>query len=105
MPVNTALAVRLPSFSGKGQKIARCPKCQIALWSHYSGSSKLTFLRVGTLDHPECMPPDIHIYTESKQPWVTLPEGAVTRPQFYEPDTVLSSDSLCRLAALEDQGE
>lgn len=56
-------------------------------------------MRVGT-DHPECMPPDIHIYTESKQPRVTLPEGAVTRPQFYEPDTVLSSDSLLRLAAL-----
>ncbi|EHK0248509.1 GFA family protein, partial [Salmonella enterica] len=51
-----------PSLSGKGQKIARCPKCQIALWSHYSGSSKLTFLRVGTLDHPEHMPPDVHIY-------------------------------------------
>ncbi|CAD7561326.1 hypothetical protein CIP106467_1416 [Citrobacter europaeus] len=46
------------------------------------------------------MPPDIHIYAESKQPWVTLPEGAITRPQFYEPDTVLSSDSLRRLAAL-----
>ncbi|EDA0293119.1 GFA family protein [Salmonella enterica] len=92
-----------PSLSGKGQKIARCPKCQIALWSHYSGSSKLTFLRVGTLDHPEHMPPDVHIYTESKQPWVALPEDAVTHPQFYDPDTVLSSDSLRRFAALETE--
>ncbi|WP_258285971.1 GFA family protein [Salmonella enterica] len=93
--------VDMPSLSGKGQKIARCPKCQITLWSHYSGSSNLTFLRVGTLDYPEHMPPDIHIYTESKQPWVTLPEDAITRPQFYDPDTVLSSDSLLRFAALE----
>lgn len=91
----------MPSLSGKGQKIARCPKCQITLWSHYSGRSNLTFLRVGTLDYPEHMPPDIHIYTESKQPWVTLPEDAITRPQFYDPDTVLSSDSQLRFAALE----
>ncbi|EAN2294107.1 hypothetical protein E0Y77_21820 [Salmonella enterica subsp. enterica serovar Miami] len=92
----------MPSLSGKGQKIACCPKCQITLWSHYSGSSNLTFLRVGTLDYPEHMPPDIHIYTESKQPWVTLPEDAITRPQFLTlilsfPVTACSALLLLRL--------
>jgi len=30
--------VTTPSASGKGQNIARCPRCRLALWSHYSGA-------------------------------------------------------------------
>src|SRR3546814_1969125 len=30
--------VDTPSNSGKGQKIARCPRCRIVLWSHYAGA-------------------------------------------------------------------
>ena len=43
--------VETPSESGKGQKIARCPRCRIALWSHYGGGgTQVSFIRVGTLD-------------------------------------------------------
>ncbi len=59
-----------PSASGKGQKISRCPACSIALWSTYSGAGDaVRFVRVGTLDEPDRLPPDIHIFTMSKQPW------------------------------------
>ena len=65
-----------PSNSGKGQKIARCPVCRVALWSTYAGAGDaLRFVRVGTLDDPDRLSPDIHIYTESKQPWVVIPAG------------------------------
>ncbi|MGH8309815.1 MAG: GFA family protein, partial [Steroidobacteraceae bacterium] len=68
--------VNTPSNSGKGQKIIRCPECRIALWSNYAGAGdKLRFIRVGTLDEPDRCPPDIHIFTSSKQPWVVLPPG------------------------------
>ena len=30
--------VPTPSNSGKGQKISRCPKCRIAVWSNYAGA-------------------------------------------------------------------
>ena len=79
--------VDTPSASGKGQKIARFPKCRIAVWSNYSGAGPvLRFIRVGTLDEPDYLPPDIHIYISSKQPWVILPprcaDGCgVLRPQ------------------------
>jgi hypothetical protein len=67
--------VGTPSASGKGQLIARCPVCHVAVWSHYAGSGPFVkFIRVGTLDQPDLLPPDIHIYTASKQPWVVLPE-------------------------------
>lgn len=90
-----------PSNSGKGQKIARCPTCKVALWSTYAGAGeKLRFVRVGTLDEPDHFPPDIHIYTESKQPWVVLPAGARAVPQYYSRKEVWSAASLERRRAI-----
>ena len=64
-----------PSASGKGQEIARCPVCKVAVYSHYAGAGRaLAFVRVGTLDNPAACPPDVHIFTATKQPWVVLPE-------------------------------
>lgn len=76
--------VLTPSASGKGQQIARCPRCCIALWSHYSGfGAAIGFVRVGTLDDPDRFAPDIHIFTASKQPWVVIPPGAPAVPEYY----------------------
>jgi hypothetical protein len=30
-------------------------------------------VRIGTLDDPAAMPPDVHIFTRSKLPWIELP--------------------------------
>ena len=74
-----------PSASGRGQKIARCPTCKVAIWSNYpQAGPAVRFVRVGTLDDPDRCPPDIHIFTSSKQPWVTLPPGAKAVPEFYD---------------------
>jgi hypothetical protein len=74
-----------PSESGKGQRIVRCPDCHVALWSHYAGAGDaFKFLRVGTLDDPDAFPPDIHIFTASKQPWVALPQGTPAVPEYYK---------------------
>ena len=89
--------VATPSASGKGQRIARCPACRVALWSHYAGlGDRVCFVRVGTLDDPDLFPPDVHIYTESKQPWVVLPAGARVFPQYYRSREVWSAASLER---------
>jgi hypothetical protein len=93
--------VLTPSNSGKGQKIARCPVCCIAVWSTYAGAGDaLRFVRVGTLEDPDAFPPDIHIYTESKQPWVVIPAGARAVPQYYKSAEVWSEESLVRRRAL-----
>ena len=77
--------VDTPSLSGKGQKIARCPECHVAVWSHYAGGgSAVCFVRVGTLDEPDHFPPDIHIFTASKQPWVVLPESTPAVAEYYK---------------------
>ena len=93
--------VDTPSASGKGQQIARCPRCRIALWSHYAGARQLAaFVRVGTLDDPDALPPDVHIFTMSKQPWVVLPPGMPAFAEFYDRKQVWPAESLARREAL-----
>jgi hypothetical protein len=93
--------VDTPSNSGKGQKIARCPKCRIALWSNYAGAGEaVRFVRVGTLDNPDAMPPDVHIFTESKQPWVVIPPGMPAFPVYYDREKLWPKESLERREAM-----
>ena len=93
--------VDTPSASGAGQVIARCPRCRIAVWSNYAGAGPLVrFVRVGTLDQPDALPPDIHIFTASKQPWVVLPPGTPAVEAYYDRDQYWPADSLQRRAAL-----
>lgn len=98
--------VHTPSQSGLGQDIARCPNCHIAVWSHYSGAGPaIRFVRVGTLDNPDFLPPDIHIYTASKQPWVQLPPGAVTVLEYYDRKEYWPEESLRRREAIRERIE
>ena len=93
--------VDTPSASGKGQKIARCPRCRVAVWSHYAGAGTgVAFVRVGTLDEPDRLPPDIHIFIASKQPWVLLPPGTPAVPEYYRASRYWPADSLQRREAL-----
>jgi hypothetical protein len=94
--------VPTPSASGKGQRIARCPACRVALWSHYAGAGeRVAFVRVGTLDEPGRLAPDIHIYTSTRQPWVVLPAGARAVPEYYRREEVWPEPSLARWRALK----
>ncbi|MGY4831219.1 GFA family protein [Sphaerotilaceae bacterium SBD11-9] len=93
--------VNTPSESGKGQLICRCPTCRIALWSHYAGAgTAVSFVRVGTLDEPDRLPPDIHIFTASKQPWVLLPPGVPAVAGYYRASELWPAESLQRRAVL-----
>jgi len=90
-----------PSNSGQGQKIVRCPQCCIALWSHYAGAGeKVKFVRVGTLDDPDLLPPDIHIFTASKQPWVVIPPGMPAVEEYYQREQYWPAESLARRLAM-----
>jgi hypothetical protein len=92
--------VDTPSHSGQGQRIARCPSCRIALWSHYGSNAQVSFVRVGSLDDPDAFPPDIHIFTASKQPWVLLPPGVPAVAAYYSSATMWPAEALARRAAL-----
>jgi hypothetical protein len=90
-------AVGTPSASGKGQRISRCPQCRVAVWSNYWGAGDAVhFVRVGTLDEPDRLPPDVHIFTASKQPWVILPPLVPAVPEYYTASEIWSAASLAR---------
>jgi hypothetical protein len=92
----TVNEIIVPSPSGKGQKIARCPKCEIAIWSNYfmvGIKDMVRFIRVGTLDNPDLLPPDVHIFTESKQSWVNLSPDDLAVKEFYDYKKVWANEN------------
>ena len=93
-----------PSASGRGQKIARCPTCRVSVWSNYpQAGAAVRFVRVGTMDDPSACPPDIHIFTSTKLPWVTLPADAKAVPEFYDLDAVWSDEAKERRRIMRDK--
>lgn len=96
--------VNTPSNSGKGQLIVRCPACRVAIWSHYSGFGKaVSFIRVGTLDDPGRVPPDIHIFTSTRMPWVVLPDDVPVMSEYYPTGEYWPAESLKRLRVLRER--
>jgi hypothetical protein len=77
--------------------IYRCPKCKVALWSDYGHRPQIRFVRVGTLDDPSAIEPDIHIYTDTKVPWLKLPKGKPAFRQYYDMKKVWPVKSRQRL--------
>jgi len=92
--------VGVPTDSGRPHDIYRCPRCQTAVWSIYGARAALRFLRVGTLDDPASLPPDAHIFTRSKLPWVGLPAGVPAFEVYYDSKEIWSAESLARRAAV-----
>jgi hypothetical protein len=93
-------AVAAPAPSGRPQDIYRCPSCRVAVWSVYGGAHKLRFVRVGTLDNPVALTPDVHIYTRSKLEWIALPEGIPAFEAYYDSSKLWPQSSLERRRAI-----
>jgi hypothetical protein len=90
----------MPTESGRPHGIYRCGQCGIAVWSEYGGLATVRFVRVGTLDDPRALAPDVHIYTRSKQPWVALPAGVPAFEAYYDAQGVWPAASLERRSAV-----
>ena len=97
----TTETIKVPTPSGIGQLVVRCSTCKTAVWSHYGiAKEKICFIRAGTLDDPDQIEPDIHIYTQSKLPWVTLPDDKPAVEEFYEYEDLWPTESLARRNAV-----
>jgi hypothetical protein len=96
--------VDVPRDDGSVQRIYRCAECQVAVFSEY-GLPEIKFVRAGTLDDPFRVAPDVHIYTRSKVPWITLPESSPAFEAYYDTKALWPEASLERLqAALAQPG-
>ena len=81
--------------------VIRCEvlRCQVAVFSEY-GRPEVLFVRGGSLDDPASVAPDVHIFTRSKLPWVTLPDGVPAVDVYYDSKRLWPAESLERLAAV-----
>jgi len=91
--------VDVPRDDGSEQRIFRCPTCQVAVFSHY-GHPGVAFVRAGTLDDPSSVRPDVHIYTRSRVPWLTLPESVPAFEVYYDTKKLWPAASFERLQAV-----
>ena len=91
--------VPVPTDSGGPHDVYRCPTCQTAVWSDYGRRPGLRFVRVGTLDTPSAVAPDVHIFTRSKQPWVGLPAEVPAFAIYYDTKSLWPAESLARRRA------
>jgi hypothetical protein len=94
----TPQAVEAPRDDGSVQRIFRCPRCQVAVFSQYN-SPATRFVRAGTLDEPTGVTPDVHIFTRSKVGWVTLPAEVPAFEVYYDTPTLWPAASFRRLEA------
>jgi hypothetical protein len=94
------VSVALPSPSGAGHEAYRCETCQTAVWSDYGQRKVMLFVRVGTLDEPSALSPDVHIFTRTKQPWVGLPPEVPAFDIYYSTSSLWPEDSYKRRQAV-----
>lgn len=95
----------LKTDSGRPHDVYRCPVCLSALWSDYGRRGVLSFLRVSTLDDPGQFPPDVHIFTRSKLPWVLIPKEVRAFDIYYDMAKEWPAESLKRREALLGPGK
>ena len=87
----------LKSGSGGVHDVYRCSECRVVVWGDYGRRPGLRFLRVGTLDDPAALPPDAHVFTRSKLPWVRLPDGVLRFDEYFDIEEHWPAESLARL--------
>jgi hypothetical protein len=97
----------IPSESGVGQTIARCPACHTALWNYYAdGGPHIAYVRVGTLDRAWEIDPDVHIFTSSRRAFVAVDDGKPQFEKYYTSREALigeyARERLARLGPLKE---
>ena len=91
--------VDAPRDDGSVQRIFRCTRCQVAVFSEYD-RPEVRFVRAGTLDVPTEVAPDVHIFTRSRVGWVSLPEDTPAFELYYDEYELWPAESLRRLEAV-----
>ena len=61
--------------SGATSSVHVCSRCKVPLFSENSNRVGFATLRCGTLDRSAEVVPAAHVWTRSKQSWVTLPDN------------------------------
>jgi hypothetical protein len=91
----------LPTGSGAGCDLTFCSECGTYITVRYRYHPvPVIAVRSGTLDDTGKVTPQAHIFTRSKQSWLSLPEDAPAFEEAYDRTQVWPADSVARYEGL-----
>lgn len=91
--------------SGTGAEIHFCPDCGTYIWIRYKYHQvPVIAVRAGTLDETSALPPQGHIFTDSKLDWVVVPDGVPAYPKAASREEMWPAESVARYDNLPPLG-
>jgi hypothetical protein len=68
--------IHIPTDLSERTRAWRCPTCSVLLFNdHMLMNENIRFVRVGTLEEGERLPPDAHYFVSRKHPWIVVPDN------------------------------
>ena len=86
----------LKGGSGKPFKAYFCTKCGTYLYTDYDSAVGRMNVRTKTLDESKEFPPQVHIFTKDRDPWLNLKDNVIFFEKMYDPKTTWPKESLTR---------
>ena len=89
-------STELKAGSGASCKTYFCTKCGAYVYADYDSAIKRLTLRTKTLNNSEKFPPQVHIFTKDKDPWLKLSKDVICFEEMYDPKKTWPEESLNR---------
>ena len=89
-----------PSGSGKKHNIKRCKKCGDPIVSYFGNTEHLAVVKIGSLDRPENVLPQAHIFVSEKLEWVELKDTIPKYDRIYDFESTWPVESFERLVSV-----
>ena len=86
----------LKGGSDKPFKAYFCTKCGTYLYTDYDSAVGRMNVRTKTLDESKEFPPQVHIFTKDRDPWLNLKDNVICFEKMYDPKTTWPKESLTR---------
>ena len=87
-------STELKAGSGASCKTYFCAKCGTYVYADYDSAVGRLTVRTKTLDNSEKFPPQVHIFTKDKDPWLNLSEGVICFQEMYDQKKTWPKESL-----------
>ena len=89
-------STELKAGSGASYKTYFCTKCGTYVYADYDSAVGRLTVRTKTLDNSEKFPPQVHIFTKDKDPWLNLSEDVICFKEMYDQKKTWPEESLNR---------
>ena len=87
-------STELKAGSGASYKTYFCTKCGTYVYADYDSAVGRLTVRTKTLDNSEKFPPQVHIFTKDKDPWLNLSEDVICFKEMYDQKKIWPEESL-----------